>query len=363
MFKIDSDLAIHLNRGDAGTLSVSGNNETYEFENGDRVKFNIYEQKGYNKKPLYSKEVTVQGIIHTYDEYGEVTGTYRKLDYIYNTYGNAWINTGLTYSTDNHLLKFDICAERIYSEATHDDDFQNEGFFGTNDSTGGFEPWYISFQNHNQRNNITFKPAMGNAVTIRSDWNKHNYGYEIEYNAQTGYHGYFTFDGERIVENDEYKLYIPPSASLKLGGGSFNNWFSSFRGKIYYAKIYKATGNTPGTGAYTPLLVRDYIPVINLTNSANTIGLLDLVNGVFYSSAGNGTYKAPPYSDDDTHVNIALDESATDFVPEINKKKTYWYDITLNEDTTIIGYEDADGEHPGAKLFNVYPAKTSFDDE
>lgn len=49
---------------------------------------------------------------------------------------------------------------------------------------------------------------------------------------------------------------------------------------------------------------------------------------------------------------IALTESDTTIESIINKQITYWYDITLNYDKTIIGYDDE-----GAKEFIIYPAK------
>ena len=48
-------------------------------------------------------------------------------------------------------------------------------------------------------------------------------------------------------------------------------------GKIYYCKIYKGG-----------ILVRDYIPV--LSNSTNTVGLLDKVNMVFYTDVNNNSF-------------------------------------------------------------------------
>lgn len=52
-----------------------------------------------------------------------------------------------------------------------------------------------------------------------------------------------------------------------------------------------------------------------------------------------------------TNVNIVLDENDTLFSEKINKPVTYWYEIALNEDKTIIGYDE-----DGAKRFIVYPA-------
>lgn len=47
---------------------------------------------------------------------------------------------------------------------------------------------------------------------------------------------------------------------------------------------------------------------------------------------------------------IPLTAEDTKNFPLLNKKKTYWYDIVLNDDTTILGYDE-----DGAKKIIVYP--------
>lgn len=49
-------------------------------------------------------------------------------------------------------------------------------------------------------------------------------------------------------------------------------------------------------------------------------------------------------------VEIPLTEEDTKNFPLANKPKTYWYDIVLNDTTTILGYDDE-----GAKLLVAYP--------
>lgn len=51
---------------------------------------------------------------------------------------------------------------------------------------------------------------------------------------------------------------------------------------------------------------------------------------------------------------IPLTESDTTFGEIPNKETTYWYDITLNEDNTVIGFDEK-----GEKEFIMYPAKGS----
>lgn len=51
-------------------------------------------------------------------------------------------------------------------------------------------------------------------------------------------------------------------------------------------------------------------------------------------------------------VTIVLSEEDTTFGEIPNKEIEYWYDVTLNDDLTVIGYDES-----GAKLFMMYPAK------
>jgi hypothetical protein len=58
------------------------------------------------------------------------------------------------------------------------------------------------------------------------------------------------------------------------------------------------------------------------------------------------------YTEPTTVVEIPLTEELTSKFPLLNKKATYWYDIALNETTTILGMDDE-----GAKKIIVYPAE------
>ena len=86
-----------------------------------------------------------------------------------------------------------------------------------------------------------------------------------------------TIDGVVYTEN------IVPSA---VGSSNFSLFRHSanYRAKLkmYYFKLYDSSG----------ILVRDYIPVRR--DSDGVLGMYDLVNGVFYSNAGTGTFIAGP---------------------------------------------------------------------
>lgn len=59
MFRVDEDLAVHINRGDAGNINVTANEGEYEFQPNSKLKLRIYEKKGYDKEPVYETEVTI----------------------------------------------------------------------------------------------------------------------------------------------------------------------------------------------------------------------------------------------------------------------------------------------------------------
>lgn len=56
------------------------------------------------------------------------------------------------------------------------------------------------------------------------------------------------------------------------------------------------------------------------------------------------------YTEPTTTVEIPLTAEDTKKFPLTNKGQTFWYDIVLNDTTTILGYDDE-----GAKIIKVYP--------
>ncbi len=58
-----------------------------------------------------------------------------------------------------------------------------------------------------------------------------------------------------------------------------------------------------------------------------------------------------------TSVNISLTNEDTKIGELINKPKEYWYEIELNDEQTVIGYDDN-----GPKLFILYPEGSKQND-
>ncbi len=56
------------------------------------------------------------------------------------------------------------------------------------------------------------------------------------------------------------------------------------------------------------------------------------------------------YTEPTTFPEIVLTEEETKMFPLSNKKQTFWYDLVLNDTTTMLGYDE-----DGAKKIIVYP--------
>ena len=64
------------------------------------------------------------------------------------------------------------------------------------------------------------------------------------------------------------------------------------------------------------------------------------------------TLKDLGYTEPTDVVEIPLTEELTSKFPLLNKRATYWYDISINDTLTILGCDDE-----GAKKIIVYPAE------
>ncbi len=62
------------------------------------------------------------------------------------------------------------------------------------------------------------------------------------------------------------------------------------------------------------------------------------------------TIKDIGYTEPTTCPEIVLTEEETKMFPLSNKKQTFWYDLVLNDTTTMLGYD-----RDGAKKIIVYP--------
>ena len=94
------------------------------------------------------------------------------------------------------------------------------------------------------------------------------------------------------------------------------------------------------------------IPISDEENYVFQIG--DVVRFAVY---GKKQYQNEPYvlkeivvQEETEHVNFVIESEEMKFGDIINKPTTYWYEVELNGEQTVIGYDD-----DGAKEFILYP--------
>lgn len=107
----------------------------------------------------------------------------------------------------------------------------------------------------------TFSISANTDYKVMLEANEGNYTFEFGENSQTG-----TYTSTPITNRSHYIFAV-----------NYTGTTTKASMKLYYYKMYD-----------NDVLVRDYIPCYR--NSDNEIGLYDLVNNVFYTNAGTGTF-------------------------------------------------------------------------
>ena len=169
-------------------------------------------------------------------------------DYLQFT-GTQYIDTGIIPSNHTTEVKFDM------------DSYSIENLFGT---TGNKYYFFMTYSNqwHYGGNNANY---YGGAVTAGI--------HTLIYNDN---------DNNVILDGSEIGSNISITGSTNLIIGKRSDVNENLDGKIYYFKITdKSTGN----------LVRYFVPAVRNTDSV--AGLYDIVNDLFYTNAGTGTFTVP----------------------------------------------------------------------
>lgn len=103
------------------------------------------------------------------------------------------------------------------------------------------------------------------------------------------------------------------------------------------------------------------LPVLNVSTGEEEyykFKLTDKISFVVFDKKGyqkneifriDYTLKDLGYPEETISVEIPLTEKLTKMFPQTSKAKTYWYDIALNDTTTILGLDE-----DGAKKIIVY---------
>ena len=170
---------------------------------------------------------------------------YKEVEYIEST-GTQYINTGVI--TNSQKIK-----AHFYRTAN-----DSGSYFGTYKDGNVFRTlWY---QNNNQ---IQLASSLYNSNIVDND-------ITVDIDLPTiSINTYSTNTGISTLQN-EYKIYI--------FGANINGTFGSpISVRLYYFKVYENN-----------VLIRDFVPCYRVSD--NEIGLYDLVNGVFYTNQGTGTF-------------------------------------------------------------------------
>lgn len=105
-----------------------------------------------------------------------------------------------------------------------------------------------------------------------------------------------------------------------------------------------------------------YFPIYNFTTKEIENYLFKLTDKITFAVVNkkgytkeeifrlNYTLEELGYTEPTEIVEIPITEKVTKLFPRSNKKQVYWYDIVLNDTTTILGFDES-----GAKKIIVYP--------
>ena len=169
---------------------------------------------------------------------------YKEVEYIEST-GTQYINTGVI--TNSQKIK-----AHFYRTAN-----DSGSYFGTYKDGNVFRTLWYQNNNQIQLARLYNSNIVDNDITVDIDLPT------ISINT------YSTNTGISTLQN-EYKIYI--------FGANINGTFGSpISVRLYYFKVYENN-----------VLIRDFVPCYRVSD--NEIGLYDLVNGVFYTNQGTGTF-------------------------------------------------------------------------
>lgn len=191
---------------------------------------------------------------------GKLPKEYTELQYIEST-GTQYIDTGININTTTSRYETKIKPSLVSGTI---------GIFGT-------------------RNYTSSNPSSMNVFIIdgafRLDWLTGAGNYNVgNISSNTEYTISIT-RGLATINDVDYTSEATTSidSSHTFYVGNFNNagsvYSNGFSGKIYYSKLYNNN-----------ILVFDGVPCYR--NSDNEVGMYDLVNDVFYTNRGTGTFVA-----------------------------------------------------------------------
>ena len=125
-------------------------------------------------------------------------------------------------------------------------------------------------------NNLQFGIGLQTAGTMIGQCSYQEI-HTIEYESSLNTYS-VSIDGTYLKENASYSGSNITGKNIYIFASNYQNSLENiFKGKVYCFRIYDNS-----------VLVRNFVPCYR--KSDNEIGLYDLVNGVFYTNAGTGTF-------------------------------------------------------------------------
>ena len=198
--------------------------------------------------------------------------TYQKVEYIFNTGGTQYIDTGVKPNSDTE----------IYVEVMRTTNNTDQiVIFGTGNSSGN--------------NNYFYALVLDPNNVVRCDYNSDQYGtgeikisngYTVNQKVTIDYAkfgGYFYIDG--VLKYSSQKTFSSFPKSLALCGfhrndGLFGPADAGLR--IYKFQVWQSR-----------VMIRDMYPCY-LKSNTQTVGMYDIIGGQFYGNSGTGIfYKGP----------------------------------------------------------------------
>ena len=229
---------------------------------------NSQNYKGYVKEfSIYAKALEASEISQLYEigpQVDVLPEGYTRLEYIEST-GSQWINTNW-HPTTNFKVNTKIYVSNINSSSEY-------GLFGNyTDGKGvafGYynKKIYWGANTSNGWQNLTQLPITSNTVTI-------------QYNASQTLSSLITSEGSTSSTTILYTFNDITNPCFIFKPHYPDNWLP-FIGKVYYLNIIENNS-----------MVRNFIPAKR--KSDNVLGMYDIVNNVFYTNDGTGTFTAGP---------------------------------------------------------------------
>ena len=202
--------------------------------------------------------------IHNTMYTGGFPDEYQQLEYITTT-GTQYIDTG--YALQTPYYDIDVEASTVASMQ-------------------GMEMSLVDFAEATSSVEIGWAEAAGRLFSYQSTGGSLAYnGYPNAYTARIHFHAwqdsskrYFQLDNNDVVSDTNVNSNVVGDTVYLMNFAGNRHYFT---GNLYRASI-KDGGVT----------VRDFIPCYRISD--NTVGLYDVLNGVFYPNSGSGTFKKGP---------------------------------------------------------------------